>query len=671
MTVVPSSGQIVKRVLLGRAMRSDRLGETLLPKKLALPIFASDALSSVAYAPDEILLMLGIAGGSFALLHSWQITVAVVFVMVVVVASYRQNVHAYPSGGGDYEVATVNLGPKAGLTVASALLVDYVLTVAVSISSGVQNAKSALAFLDGHEVVVAVGLVVLLTAMNLRGVRESGRAFAVPVYAFMAGVIGMGVFGLYRQATGSLGQAPSAGLELVPEHGQELTGVAMAFLLLRAFSSGCAALTGVEAISNGVPAFTKPKSRNAATTLLLMGTISVTMLCSIIALSRITGVQMAEEPGSQFLRDGVPVGDTYSQDTVLGQLAKTVFDGFPVGVYLIAAVTGIILILAANTAFNGFPVLGSILAKDGFLPRQLHTRGDRLAFSNGILILAAAAVGLIIAYRAEVTQLIQLYIVVVFVSFSMSQTGMIRHWNRLLRNERDPKARSRMHRSRIINAVGAVMSVTVLLVVLVTKFQAGAKYAILAMAVLYVMMLGINRHYRSVSKELALAPDARQLLPSRVHAIVLVSKLHKPAMRAIAYARATRPSFLEALTVEVDPEDTRTLRREWVALDVAIPLKIIASPYREITRPIIDYVKSVRSGNPRDVVIVYVPEYVVGHWYEQILHNQSALRLRVRLNFIPGVMVASVPWQLRSSEGQEDDDWQDRPMTSRAGNIAP
>lgn len=375
--------------------------------------------------------------------------------------------------------------------------------------------------------------------------------------------------------------------------------------------------------------------------------------------------------GEVLLRDGVPVGDTYVQDTVIGQLAKTVFSDFPIGLYFVTAVTGIILVLAANTAFNGFPVLGSILAKDGFLPRQLQSRGDRLAFSNGIAILAAAAIFLVIAYNADVTQLIQLYIVGVFVSFSMSQTGMIRHWNRLLKEETDPKARSKMFRARIINAVGAAMSITVLLVVLVTKFQAGAKYAILAMAVLYVMMLAINRHYRHVSQELALRDDLREaILPSRVHALVLVSKLHKPAMRAIAYARATRPSVLEALTVEVDPEETAALGREWIARDVPVTLKIVASPYREITRPIIDYVKSLRTDNPRDVVIVYVPEYVVGHWWEQLLHNQSALRLRVRLHFIPGVMVASVPWQLRSSEGQSDD-WDDRSVPGRAGNIAP
>lgn len=636
-------------------MRSDRLGETLLPKRLALPIFASDALSSVAYAPDEILLMLGMAGGAFVLTHSWQIAIGVVLVMVVVVASYRQNVHAYPSGGGDYEVATVNLGPKAGLTVASALLVDYVLTVAVSISSGVQNAATAFPGLRGYEVHVALGLIVVLVAMNLRGVRESGKAFAVPVYAFMLGIIGMAIYGGIQALTGNLGMAESAQYTLVPEPGhEEIMGLAAAFLLLRAFSSGCAALTGVEAISNGVPAFEKPKSRNAATTLLLMGGLSITMLSSIIWLSNKTGIHFADDPGRQLTLDGQPIGDGYVQDTVLGQLSKAVFGGFTPGVVFISIVTGLILILAANTAFSGFPVLGSILAKDGYLPRQLYTRGDRLAFSNGILILAAGAALLVVAYQAKVTALIQLYIVGVFVSFTLSQTGMIRHWNRHLRTETDAKERGRMQRSRAINAVGAFMSGTVLAVVLITKFQAGAKWAIAAMAVVFVMMLGIRKHYERVSRELALAEDDTQLLPSRVHAIVLVSKLHKPAMRALAYARATRPTFLEALTVDVDPEDTAALRADWNRRDVVVPLKVLASPYREITRPILDYVRSIRSGNPRDVVVVYIPEYVLGRWWEQILHNQSALRLKARLLFTPGVMVASVPWQLASSKGHED-----------------
>ena len=638
-------------------MRSDRLGETLLPKKLALPVFASDALSSVAYAPDEILLTLGLGGGALALTHSWQIALAVILVMAVVIMSYRQNVHAYPSGGGDYEVASVNLGPRAGLTVASALLVDYVLTVAVSVSSGVQNAASAFPLLRGKEALVAVLIVAALTAMNLRGVRESGAAFAVPTYLFMVTVIGMALIGFYRRAAGNLPLAESGPMQLAPMPGYETLGqLALLFLLLRAFSSGCAALTGVEAISNGVPAFKKPKSKNAATTLLLMGSIAVTMLVSMMLLSRWTGVKIAEEPATQLTLDGVPVGDDYVQDTVMGQVSKAVFSGFHPGVVLVSIVTGLILVLAANTAFNGFPVLGSILARDGFLPRQLHTRGDRLAFSNGIIILAAAAAALIVIYNAEVTRLIQLYIVGVFVSFTLSQIGMVRHWTRHLTLERNPQVRAHMVRSRVINAVGAAMSGLVLLVVLATKFIHGAGYAVAAMAVLFLIMTRIRRHYDQVRDELAVSEGdtKHQMLPSRVHAIVLVAKIHKPTLRALSYARATRPSILEALTVDVDPEETKALQAEWDRRDIPVPLKALDSPYREITRPVVDYVKSIRSGNPRDLVVVYIPQYVVGHWWEQVLHNQSALRLRTRLLFTPGVMVSSVPWQLASSQGAEE-----------------
>ncbi|KNX37004.1 APC family permease [Luteipulveratus halotolerans] len=649
------TGRIIKRLLVGRAMRSDNLGETLLPKRIALPVFASDALSSMAYAPDEIFLTLSVAGGAFAATHSWQIGLVVVCVMAIVIASYRQNVHAYPSGGGDYEVATVNLGPKAGLGVASALLVDYVLTVAVSISSGAQYAATALPSLRGHEALVAVLAVALLAAVNLRGVRESGTAFAIPTYLFLAVTIGMAAFGLLKLLTGNLAQAESSQYDLHAESDyQGLAGLAMFFLLLRAFSSGCAALTGVEAISNGVPAFRKPKSRNAATTLLLMGVISTTLLMAIIVLVIKSGIRFAEDPATQLTQNGVPVGESYVQDPVLGQLAQVVFDGFTPGIALVAVVTGVILVLAANTAFNGFPVLASILAKDSWLPRQLHTRGDRLAFSNGILFLAVAAIVLIVIYDAEVTKLIQLYIVGVFVSFTLSQIGMIRHWNRHLRAEEDPSQRARMKRSRVINAVGAAMSGTVLVVVLLTKFVHGAGYAVAAMAVLYVLMLAIRKHYVRVKAELALDDDVDEsILPSRVHAIVLVSKIHKPTLRALAYARATRPSTLEAVTVDVDGDETRALEREWERREIPVTLKTLASPYREITRPVVSYVKSVRRDSPRDVVMVYIPEYVLGRWYEQLLHNQSALRLKGRLLFTPGVMVASVPWQLHSSEGAE------------------
>ncbi|WP_431678607.1 APC family permease [Kitasatospora sp. KL5] len=635
-----------KRILIGRALRSDKLGETLLPKRIALPVFASDALSSVAYAPEEILLTLSIAGAS-AIHFSWQIGVVVAIVMLAVVASYRQNVHAYPSGGGDYEVATVNHGPNSGLIVASALLVDYVLTVAVSTTSGVANVVSAVPALRGHELPLSILVVILLMGMNLRGVRESGSAFAVPTYAFMVGVMGMVVWGAIRSVLGQDMNAESAGFHLEATPGNDsLAGFAMVFLLLKAFSSGCAALTGVEAISNGVPAFRKPKSKNAATTLLMMASVAVVMFMGIIWLARLTHVQMAEDPAEQL----VGSGPDYHQKTALAQISEAVFSNFTPGFYFVAAVTGLILVLAANTAFNGFPVLGSILAQDRYLPRQLHTRGDRLAFSNGIILLAGVAILFIIAFDADPTRLIQLYIVGVFVSFNMSQSGMIRHWTRLLRTETDPKKRSHMQRSRAINTFGLVMTMAVLIVVLATKIS-HAWIAIATMVVLFVMMKAIRRHYERVSAELVAAEEPDDVAPpTRVHAIVLVSKLHKPALRALAYARLARAHTLEAVTVNVDPADTEALRKDWDARGIEVPLKVLDSPFREITGPVLDYVKNLRRSSPRDVVSVYIPEYVVGHWYEHLLHNQSALRLKGRLLFKPGVMVTSVPWQLESSE---------------------
>lgn len=643
-----------KRLLVGRPMRSESLGHTLLPKRIALPVFASDALSSVAYAPDEILLTLSLAGIAAMAFSPW-VGLVVVVVLLIVVASYRQNVHAYPSGGGDYEVATTNLGPSAGIGVASALLVDYVLTVAVSISSAAQYASAALPGLRGHEVTAAVIAVALLTLVNLRGVKESGTAFAIPTYCYMAIVGALVVTGAFRFFSGTLPEAQSAEFELTGEAAfdQGLVGIGGAFLLARAFASGCAALTGVEAISNGVPAFRKPKSRNAATTLLLLGTISSTMIISILLLAQATGVRFAENPHEQLTVDGQPVSDDYVQIPVIGQLAEAVFSGFPPAFYAVSAVTGLILVLAANTAFNGFPVLGSILARDGYLPRQLHTRGDRLAFSNGIVALAVAAIVLIIAFDAQSTRLIQLYIVGVFVSFTLSQLGMLRHWTRELRTEPNPAVRGRMKRSRVVNGIGFALTATVLVIVLITKFTHGAWITILAMGVLFVLMRGVRRHYDRVRDELALDDvSAARALPSRVHAVVLVSKVHKPTMRAVAYARAARPNVLEAVTVGVDREDIERLTAEWEALDLPVPLRILDSPFREITRPVLKYVRSVHRESPRDLVIVYIPEYVVGHWWEQLLHNQSALRLKGSLLFTPGVVVASVPWQLASSRGQ-------------------
>ncbi|MFI9124055.1 APC family permease [Streptomyces bikiniensis] len=642
---------VPKRILIGRALRSDKLGETLLSKRIALPVFASDPLSSVAYAPGEVLLVLSVAGLSAYHFSPW-IALAVVVLMFTVVASYRQNVHAYPSGGGDYEVANTNLGPKAGLTVASALLVDYVLTVAVSISSGIENLGSAIPFVVEHKVACAVAVIVLLTLMNLRGVKESGTLFAIPTYVFVTGVFLMIAWGAYRGIVlGDTMKAPTADFEIKPEH-QGLAGFALVFLLLRAFSSGCAALTGVEAISNGVPAFRKPKSKNAATTLALMGGLAVTMFCGIIFLAMATDVRMAEKPAQDLIRDGVPVGPDYVQDPVISQVAAAVFGDGTFLFVVLAAATALVLFLAANTAYNGFPLLGSILAQDRYLPRQLHTRGDRLAFSNGIVLLAGAAALLVWLYGADSTRLIQLYIVGVFVSFTLSQIGMVRHWNRHLKDEQDPAKRRHMIRSRAINAFGAFFTGLVLVVVLATKFTHGAWVALLGMVIFYGTMTAIRRHYDSVAAEIAAAeerPD-EYVRPSRVRSIVLVSRLHKPTLRALAYAKLMHANELEALTVNVDPADTKALKEEWERRGINVPLKILDSPYREVTRPVIEYVKSLRRESPRDAVSVYIPEYVVGHWYEHLLHNQSALRLKGRLLFTPGVMVTSVPYQLRSSE---------------------
>ncbi len=634
----------VKRILVGRPQRSDRIAHTLLPKRIALPVFASDAMSSVAYAPEEIFLTLSIAGLSAYAFSPW-VGLAVVVVLLTVVTSYRQNVHAYPSGGGDYEVATVNLGRRAGLTVASALLVDYTLTVAVSISAAAANLGALLPVVAEHKVLFSVLAILVLTAINLRGIRESGVAFAVPTYLFMLGIGSMIVWGLTRVLL--LEQevrTASADIDLLAE-GDAFTGLALALLVLRSFTQGCAALTGVEAISNGVPAFRKPKSRNAATTLLLLGVISVSMFSGLVALALLTGAKIAEVPATQLV--GAPAG--YVQQTLVAQLADAVFDTFRPGFYFVVVVTALILVLAANTAYNGFPVLGSILSQDRYLPRQLHTRGDRLAFSNGILVLAGVAIVLVIGFQAEVTRLIALYTVGVFTSFTLSQFGMLRHWNRLLGTETDHDARGRMRRSQAINGFGAAMTGLVLVIVLITKFTRGAWIAIAAMAVFYGLMVAIQKHYDRVSAELQ-AGDVDGVLPSRNHAIVLVSTLHKPTLRAVAYARATRPDVLEAVTVNVDEADTKRLVRDWQRRKLPVALKVVESPYREITRPVLDYVKRIRSDNPRDVVTVFIPEYVVGHWWEQILHNQSALRLKGRLLFQPGVMVTSVPWQLESSE---------------------
>lgn len=653
--------------MLGRPFRSDRLGETLLPKRLALPIFASDPLSSVAYATQEILLILTLGGLAYLHLAPW-VALAVVVLLTVVVISYRQVVRAYPSGGGSYEVASRNLGPAAGLVVAGALLVDYIMTVAVSVAAGVDNIISAVPELNPYRVAVNIAFIVFLTAMNLRGVRESGRAFAIPTYAFIVGVLVMITVGLGRALFGDAPVAESAGYDIRPEQ-VGLTTLALILLVLRAFSSGCTALTGVEAISNGVPAFRKPKARNAASTMSAMGIISIAMFAGVTLLAMIANVRVAENTCDLVGFTGDCANDP--QRTVIAQLAAAVFGGDQTFLfYYLQAATALILILAANTAYNGFPMLSSILAQDRYLPRQLHTRGDRLAFSNGIILLSAAAGILIYAFDGSATRLIQLYIIGVFTSFTLCQAGMVRHWTRVLANATTRTERLRIHRSRVINGLGAVFTGVVLVIVMITKFTHGAYLVVIAIPALWLMMRAIHRHYDRLRRELVPDPEG-DLLPSRVHALVLVSTLHKPTQRAVSFARATRPDTLTAITVNIDDNETRALQQEWDRHDLHVPLKVIESPYREITRPLINYVKHLHRQSPRDVVCVYIPEYVVGKWWENILHNQSALRLKGRLLFEPGVMVTSVPWQLDSSSRRDVGRLEHTPGEVRRGIVHP
>jgi amino acid transporter len=638
--------RVLKRAIIGSPVSTARAGHSLLPKRLALPIFASDALSSVAYATQEILLVLTLGGTAFLFLAPW-IAVAVIVLMGAVVASYRQLVRAYPTGGGDYEVASKNIGRSAGVIVASALLVDYVMTVAVSVSSGVDNIISAVPSLHPERVLMAILFVVVLAAVNLRGIREAGLAFAAPTYLFATGVFVMIATGLFRVAMGNPPVAESANYVVHVQPGYGSPGLlALMFLTLRAFSSGCTALTGVEAIANGVPAFRKPKAKNAQKTLLMMGVIATSMFAGLTALALIAKVRVAENVCSL---GGFVDCKTRPQLTVIAQVAASVFGGaHSVGFFYIQATTALILVLAANTAFNGFPLLGAILAQDKNLPRQLHNRGDRLAYSNGILALAVVAGAVIFIFKADVTRLIQLYIIGVFTSFTLGQTGMVRHWNRALRTERDPIERARIFRSRVINAFGGSLSGVVLVIVVITKFTKGAYLVLIAMPLLYALMRAINRHYTRVGVELE-SESRGLMLPSRNHVVVLVSKVHRPTLRALAFARATRPDTLTALTVNIDDEESRALLADWERHDLPIKLTVLDSPYREVTSPVINYVRQLRRDGPNDVVNVFIPEYVVGHWWEQLLHNQSALRLKGRLLFQPGVMVTSVPWQLRSS----------------------
>ncbi|MFF1556528.1 APC family permease [Streptomyces sp. NPDC058279] len=636
-----------KRMLVGEPLDTARLGETLLPKRLALPIFCSDPLSSVAYATEEILLTLALGG--VALLHlAWYAAAAIVFLLVVVVASYRQTCHAYPGGGGAYVVSAENLGQTAALTAASALLVDYVLTVAVSVVSGVAAITSAIPALSDHQVALSVAFVVLLTLMNLRGVRESGRVFAVPTYGFVLLIYLMFAVAAFRIATGDTIRAESATLPITAEG--TYAGFALVLLAMRAFASGCTALTGVEAISNGVPAFRKPKSRNAATTLAAMGVLAVTMFMGITILAMVYEVHVAADPTELGLPAGTPMS------TALAQIGRATFGDWHVLFYLLQAVTAGVLVLAANTAFNGFPMLASILARDRYAPRQLYNRGDRLVYSNGIVLLAIAAIALIVAFDAELTRLIQLYIIGVFVSFTLSQAGMVRHWRRALASSGTAVGeRIHIHRRLAINAIGATLTALVLVIVLVTKFTHGAWLVCIAMPALFLGMKGVRRHYDAVSAQVIVPAGARPRMPARHHVLVLVASVHAPTLKALGYAQALRPDTLTAVSVAADEDDMRRLRDAWADHAPGIGLKVLHSPYREVVGPVMAHIQELAAAESADVLSVVIPEYVVGHWWEQPLHNQNALRLKARLLFTPGVAVIDVPYLLESAKVGEAD----------------
>lgn len=643
---------MAKRILLGEPLTSEKLDEQLLPKKMALPIFASDALSSVAYAPQELLMILLIGGTALLTLSPW-VAVAVVVLLIVVVLSYRQLIKAYPSGGGDYEVASKNLGEVPGVVVAAALLVDYVLTVAVSVASGVDNIISAIPELNPLRVELAVGFVILIVIVNLRGVREASSVFAIPTYVFIGSVALMIVVGLGRTLLGDAPVASSAGFGVEAE---SLTQVALILLVLRAFSSGCSALTGVEAVSNGVPAFRKPKIRNAQTTLTLMGTIAILLFSGLTALALIANVHYAENPCNLIGFDCA----NNPQPSLMAQVAAATFGSGSIMFFVIQAATACVLLLAANTAFNGFPLLGSVLARDGYAPKALNTRGDRLVYSNGMVILGIVAIGVLIVYQANLTTLIQLYIIGVFVSFSLGQIGMVRHWRRALRDmQKLPEEARRQQsaqyerRSAIsglwINSVGASLTVVVLLIVTVTKFVHGAWLIFIAIPVLAVLMIGVNRYYRDVEHEIRM-DDSVHFGSSGDVAIILVNRLQKPVMKAIDYALAANHEKTLAVHVAITEEESTALQKDWAARDMPIPLVIIESPYRAYTSPVTAFIKKYREKHGASVVTVYLPQYIVGHWWESILHNRRSRRLAHQLMLVHGVSITLVPWLLDSSE---------------------
>lgn len=598
-----------KRWLLGSPLETERAKEERLGIPIALAVFSSDALSSVAYATEEILLMLSLAGAA-VLGYSLPISTLIVLLLALVIFSYRQTVHAYPEGGGSYSVARENLGIIPGLIAAAALLIDYVLTVAVSTAAGTAAITSAIPFLRDHRIAVALFFLILVALGNLRGVRQSGRLFATPTYMFVGIMALMIVSGIVRTALGYPPmEAPAAPL---PEAVQPLT----LFLLMRAFSAGCAALTGIEAVSDGVQAFKPPEARNAALTLLIMAVILGFFFL-----------------GTSYLAHAYQVVPGSGQ-TVVSQLGRAVFGTGPL-YYLLQAATAAILMLAANTAFADFPRLSSILARGRFMPRQLANLGDRLVFSNGILLLAGSAGLLIILFDGDTHALIPLYAVGVFLAFTLSQAGMVVH------SLNSPGRRRRLHAA--ISAAGAIATGAAVLVIGVTKFTQGAWIVILLIPLFVVAFLRTHRHYFYVRQQLSLR-EIEPERPIRHTAIVPISAINRATIYALRYAKSIAHE-VEAVHVSIDPRRTEQLREQWKTWGGGVPLRVLESPYRSLIEPLVDHIDDLMHGRRRnEMVTVVLPEFVTAHWWEGLFHNQSAFLIKGALLFRPGVVVTSVPF---------------------------
>ena len=620
---------IVKRLLVGRPLSTLEQEHQRLPKRIALATFSSDPISSTAYATEEILFVTAVGGSSLALGLDklTPMALAVAALLAIVVTSYRQTIRAYPSGGGAYIVSRENLGTYPSLLAGASLLVDYVLTVAVSVSAGVAALLSLDAFADFEDqrVTIALVFVAVLTAGNLRGLKESGRIFAAPTYIYIISLSAMVGVGLLRMAFGDIDPVPfdPEAAENVAQAGGSLS----LFIILRGFSSGAVALSGVEAISNGVPAFRRPESRNAATTLTTMGFILGSLFLGVSVLAS----GLAPFPSEQ--------------ETVISQMGRAVFGTGAMHTILQFATAGI-LVLAANTAYVDFPRLSSILSRDGYLPRQFANRGDRLVFSNGILFLAGAAAALLVAFGGLTNALIPLYAVGVFTSFTLSQSGMVRHHLRL--------RESGWKRGTVINAVGATATFAVLGIVAVTKFAVGAWLPIVVIPIIIAVFRAIHRHYQRVERELAITPEEVRPRLQRHKVVVLVGRVHRGTVTAMQYARSLRPDHLTALYVAYEDTDHDSLVHDWKAFGFEEPLEVVASPYRELAPTVERFLDELDQRWPGETTTVIIPEVVAGSPYAptQLLHNQSALAIKLALLDRPGTVVTSVPYHLDSQKDE-------------------